>query len=80
VSKLQDKVDELVKYILEYATDHWSDLGLQLTKEEAENMAAILIDHLINGDIEDSDIEAAYDQMYEPPDNPDPIYMYALYI
>ena len=73
MSKLQDKVDELVKYILEYATDHWSELGLQLTKEEAENMAAILIDRMLDN-IEDADIESAYDHMYEPPDNPDQVY------
>lgn len=79
MSKLQDKVDELVKYILEYATDHWSELVLQLTKEEAENMAAILIDRMLDN-IENADIKSAYDEMYEPPDNPDPIYMYALYI
>lgn len=76
MSKLQDKVDKLVKYILEYETIYWDELNVKLTKEEAENMAAILIDHLINGNIEDADIESAYDEMYEPPDNPDPLYIY----
>ena len=74
MSQLQDKVDELVKYILEYETIYWDELDVKLTKEEAENMAAILIDHLINGDIEDGDIESAYNQMYEPPDDPDQVY------
>ena len=75
MSKLQDKVNELVKYILEYKTDYWSKLDVQLSKEEAEIMAAILIGSLID-DIEDADIEDAYNEMYEPPDNPDPLYMY----
>lgn len=79
MSKLQDKVDELVKYILEYETIYWDKLDVKLSKEEAENIAAILIDRMLDN-IEDADIESAYDQMYEPPDNPDPIYMYALYI
>ena len=76
MSKLQDKVNELVKYILEYETDYWSKSDIQLTKEEAENMAAILIDCLIDGNIEDADIEDAYNEMYEPPDNPDPLYIW----
>jgi hypothetical protein len=75
VSKLQDKVNELVKYILEYETDYWSKSDVQLSKEEAENMAAILIGSLID-DIEDADIEDAYNKMYEPPDDPDPLYIY----
>ena len=75
MSKLQDKVNELVKYILEYETDYWSKSDVQLSKEEAENMAAILIGSLIN-DIEDADIEDAYNKMYEPPDDPDPLYIY----
>lgn len=79
MSQLQDKVDELVKYILEYETIYWDKLDVKLSKEEAENIAAILIDRMLDN-IEDADIESAYDQMYEPPDNPDPIYMYALYI
>ena len=74
MSQLQDKVDELVKYILECETIYWDELNVKLTKEEAENMAAILIDHLINGNIEDADIESAYDEMYEPLDNPDQVY------
>ena len=73
MSKLQDSVNELVKYILEYETDYWSKSDVQLTKEEAENMAAILIGSLID-DIEDADIEDAYNEMYEPPDNPDQVY------
>ncbi len=75
MSKLQDSVNELVKCILEYETDYWSELDVQLSKEEAENMAAILIDSLID-DIEDADIEDAYNKIYEPPDNPDPLYIY----
>ena len=75
MSKLQDSVNELVKYILEYETDYWSKSGVQLSKEEAENMAAILIGSLID-DIEDADIEDAYNKMYEPPDDPDPLYIY----
>ena len=75
MSKLQDKVNELVKYILEYETDYWSKSDVQLSKEEAENMAAILIGSLID-DIEDADIEDAYNKMYEPPDDPDPLYIY----
>ena len=73
MSKLQDSVNELVKYILEYETDYWSKSDVQLSKEEAENMAAILIGSLID-DIEDADIEDAYNEMYEPPDNPDQVY------
>ncbi|MCA2626027.1 MAG: hypothetical protein IM506_20310 [Microcystis sp. M19BS1] len=38
-------------------------------------MAAILIGSLID-DIEDADIEDAYNEMYEPPDDPDPLYIY----
>lgn len=38
-------------------------------------MAAILIGSLID-DIEDADIEDAYNKMYEPPDDPDPLYIY----
>jgi hypothetical protein len=72
---LQDSVNELVKYILEYKIDYWSELDVQLTKEEAENMTAILIGSLID-DIEDADIEDAYNEMYEPPDNPDPLYIW----
>jgi hypothetical protein len=75
MSKLQDSVNELVKYILEYKIDYWSELDVQLTKEEAENMTAILIGSLID-DIEDADIEDAYNEMYEPPDNPDPLYIW----
>jgi hypothetical protein len=75
MSKLQDKVNELVKYILEYETDYWSKSDIQLTKEEAENMTAILIGSLID-DIEDADIEDAYSKMYKPPDNPDPLYIW----
>ena len=75
MSQLQDSVNELVKYILEYETDYWSKLDVQLSKEEAENMAAILIGSLID-DIEDADIEDAYNKMYEPPDDPDPLYIY----
>jgi hypothetical protein len=77
MSKLQDSVNELVKYILEYKIDYWSELDVQLTKEEAENMAVILIGSLID-DIEDADIEDAYNEMYEPPDNPDPLYIYGV--
>jgi len=76
MSKLQDSVNELVKCILEYETDYWSKSDVQLTKEKAENMAAILIDRLIDGNIEDADIEDAYNEMYEPPDDPDPLYIY----
>jgi hypothetical protein len=75
MSQLQDSVNELVKYILEYETDYWSKSDVQLSKEEAENMAAILIGSLID-DIEDADIEDAYNKMYEPPDDPDPLYIY----
>ena len=78
MSKLQDSVNELVKYILEYKIDYWSELDVQLTKEEAENMTAILIGSLIDGNIENADIEDAYNEMYEPPDNPDPLYMYGV--
>ncbi len=77
MSKLQDSVNELVKYILEYKTDYWSELDVQLTKEKAENMTAILIGSLID-DIEDADIEDAYNEMYESPDNPDSLYMYGV--
>jgi hypothetical protein len=77
MSKLQDSVNELVKYILEYETDYWSKSDVQLSKEEAENMAAILIGSLID-DIEDADIEDAYNEMYEPPDNPDPLYIHSV--
>ena len=73
MSKLQDKVDELVKYILEYKTIYWDELNVKLSKEESENIAAILIDRMLDN-IEDADIESAYDQMYEPPDNPDQVY------
>ena len=75
MSKLQDKVDKLVKYILECETIYWDELNVKLSKEESENMAAILIDRML-GNIEDADIESAYDQMYEPPDDPDPLYIY----
>ena len=80
MSKLQDSVNELVKYILEYKADYWRELDVQLTKEEAENMAAILIDSLIDGIIKDADIEDAYNEMLddemEPPDNPYPLYIF----
>jgi K+/H+ antiporter YhaU regulatory subunit KhtT len=77
MSQLQDSVNELVKYILEYETDYWSKSDVQLSKEEAENMAAILIGSLIDN-IEDTDIEDAYNEMYEPPDNPDPLYIHSV--
>jgi hypothetical protein len=75
MSKLQDSVNELVKCILEYETDYWSKSDVQLSKEEAENMAAILINRLAE-DINDVNIEDAYNKMYEPPDDPDPLYIY----
>jgi hypothetical protein len=36
-----------------------------------------LIDSLIDN-IEDTDIEDAYNEMYEPPDNPDPLYIHSV--
>ena len=75
MSKLQDKVDKLVKYILKYETIYWDWRDVKLSKEESESIAAILIDRMLD-DIEDADIESAYDQMYEPPDIPDPLYIY----
>ena len=77
--KLQDSVNELVKYILEHKTDYWSELGIELTKKQAENMAAILINRLAE-DINDVNIEDAYNEMLddemEPSDNPDPLYIH----
>ena len=73
MSKLQDKVDKLVKYILKYETIYWDWRDVKLSKEEVENIAAILIDRMLDN-IEDADIESAYDHMYEPPDNPDQVY------
>ena len=73
MSKLQDKVDKLVKYILKYETIYWDWRDVKLSKEEVENIAAILIDRMLDN-IEDADIESAYDQMYEPPDDPDQVY------
>ena len=75
MSNLQDRVNELVEYILGYNYDYWSGLGVQLTKKQAENMASILIDRLT---LDDANIEDAYNQMLEdemePPDNPDQVY------
>ena len=75
MSKLQNRINELVKYILE-ETNHWNDV--QLSKEQIENMAAILIARLALDNVEDANIQDAYNEMLddemEPPDNPDQFY------
>lgn len=75
MSKLQDTIDVLVNYIIEF-----NSLEVELNKEQAEYIAAILIERFVS--IKDANIEDAYNQMLDDqiPDNPDPIYMYALYI
>lgn len=74
MSKLQGKVNELVEYIQEYETNYFSALDNQLTKEQAKDIAAILIDNLCLYEIDDANINSAYNEMLadamEPPDNP----------
>lgn len=82
MSKLQGKVNKLVEYIQEYETNYFSALDNLLTKEQAEDIAAILIDNLCLYKIDDANINSAYNEMLadaynkmladamKPPDNP----------
>jgi hypothetical protein len=61
---LQDTIDNLIKYILEYDSDTWISCAHEMTKEQAENIAANLIFELVTDDIDGIAIKDAYESFW----------------
>lgn len=60
---LQNIVDDLVTYILEWETDIWSSSHHNLTKEQAERIALSLIDDWVIEELDSWGIRERYNDL-----------------